>query len=79
MNETKPWWTSKTIIASGVALIGVGARIVGHELTAADEATLVDAVTTLMTVGGTLVAIWGRTVAVTPIRAFDAQSTSGSK
>lgn len=67
MNEPKPWWASKTIIASGVALIGVGARFVGHELTAADEAALVEAVSTLMTVGGLLVAIWGRTVAVKPI------------
>jgi hypothetical protein len=67
MNETKPWWQSRTIIASGVALVGVVARVVGHELTPTDEAAVVYAVTTLITVGGTLVAIWGRTVALKPI------------
>ena len=69
MNQTKPWWTSKTIIASVVAVVGIAIRLGGYELAEADQAVVTDVVGTLMTGVGSLVAIWGRMVATKPIGA----------
>jgi len=62
-SDTKPWYQSKTIVASLIAVGGVLARLLGHEITETDQAALVDIVTTLATVGGSLFAIYGRVVA----------------
>lgn len=67
MNETKPWWTSKTIIGAIVAVIGVGIRLAGYELAEADQAVVTEAVGTLFNVGGSLFAIYGRVTAAAAI------------
>lgn len=59
----KQWWQSKTIIAALVTLIAVVLDILGFNFGADDQSQLVDIILKILEVGGTLGAIWGRTVA----------------
>ncbi len=60
MNETKPWWQSQTIYGVIIAMLGVVGRLLGYELTEADQHTLVSIVSTLIEGVGAVWAIIGR-------------------
>lgn len=58
--ETKAWWASRTIIGAVITLISVILQAMGFNLTANDQATLLDIVVTVLGVGGSILAIYGR-------------------
>lgn len=67
MNDTinaKPWWQSKTVLGVIVmAVSGLAAQTGAAEITAADQAAIVDWLLAAVGVGGAGFAIWGRIVA----------------
>jgi len=68
MNETannpKPWWQSKTVLGVIVmAASGVASQTGLAELTAADQAAIVDWLLSAVGIGAAGFAIWGRIVA----------------
>jgi hypothetical protein len=62
-DTSKPWYQSKGLWG-GVIAIGFGvASLFGHNIAAADQATLVEGITGIGTVAGGLIAVIGRLVA----------------
>jgi hypothetical protein len=59
MTTAKPWYLSRTIWASIVAILSSGAGLLGVPL-GTDDAALTDALLQAVTAGAGLVAIWGR-------------------
>jgi len=58
--DTKPWWASRTIIGAVIAALApLGAKL-GYQIDASLQSSIVDLVVTLVTVGGSAVAVWGR-------------------
>lgn len=67
MDQVKSIFSSKTFWGAAIAaLAGIGA-IFGHTLAPADQATLVDNITGIAGIVGSLIAIYGRAVATTKI------------
>lgn len=66
--ETKPWYQSKTIWASLVALAAVIAQALGLSIGEEDQAALVDAILNAVAIAGTFIAVYGRTKATKSIK-----------
>lgn len=64
MNGTKPWYTSKTIWGSLVAILASLLGLWDFDVSAQDQARLVDTIVQLLGAGGGLLALVGRLVAV---------------
>ena len=60
MTTAKPWYLSRTIWASIVAVLSGGAGFLGIPIGGADDTALTDAVLQLVTAVAGLVAIFGR-------------------
>lgn len=56
MNDTKPWYTSQTIWANIVAVVGVVLTVFHVDFGMTDQATVVTAITEIVT---GVAAIWG--------------------
>jgi hypothetical protein len=57
MDDIKPWWASRTIWASIIAVVAVIAGYFRYDIAAADQAALVDAISTGVGVVAGLIAI----------------------
>lgn len=68
-SDVKPWWQSRAIIGSLVAIFAVVARLLGYNLANADELALIEAITTIAGVAGSVVALYGRVKATKTISA----------
>ncbi len=67
MTGSKPWYTSKTIWGSLVAMVaGIGSAL-GFDLGAQIQADLVDGILKIIATAGSLLAIYGRFAATRPI------------
>ena len=67
MTASKPWYASKTIWGSLIAMIaGIGSAF-GFDLDAQTQAGLVDGVLKIISASGSLLAIYGRFSATKPI------------
>jgi len=63
-NQTKPWWQSRTVLGVIVmAVSGVAAQTGIAEVTAADQAAIVDWLLNAVGIGAAGFAIWGRIIA----------------
>ena len=67
MADSKPWYLSKTIWASLVAILAAVASAIGVEIDANTRSELTDAAFQLVTVGASLAALFGRLVATSRI------------
>lgn len=67
MTNTKPWYTSKTIWGSLIAMIAGISSAFGLELDATTQADLLDGVLKVIAAGGSLLAIYGRLSATNAI------------
>lgn len=68
MNDQKPWWQSRSVIGSVVAILAVIAGFF-HVIVAPEvQSQLVDAVLALVTVAGALVALVGRIIATKTLK-----------
>lgn len=67
MEDVKPWWQSRTIWASIVAVLAVVAGYFRFELVEADQAALVDAITSIIGAVAGVLAIYTRAKATTKI------------
>lgn len=63
MQTSKPWYASKTIWGSIVAVLAIGASAIGFDLGEGDRERLVDAILQLIAGGGAVLAVFGRVVA----------------
>jgi hypothetical protein len=63
MNDSKPWYYSRTIWASAVTVAAAIAGLFGPAIGDAEAAELTDAILRAMTAAGGLVAIVGRIAA----------------
>ena len=60
-NQTKPWWQSRTVLGVIVmAVSGVASQTGIAEVTAADQAAIVDWLLNAVGIGAAGFAIWGR-------------------
>ncbi len=67
MTGSKPWYTSKTIWGSLVAMLaGIGSAF-GFDLGGQIQADLVDGILKIIATAGSLLAIYGRFAATRPI------------
>ncbi len=67
MTNSKPWYTSKTIWGSLIAMIaGIGSAF-GFEIDPQSQAGLVDSILKLVSAAGSLLAVYGRFSATQPI------------
>jgi len=60
MNDFKPWYRSRTILGSIVAIIAAATSAFGIDIDGATQTAFIDVVLQLVTVGGSLVAVVGR-------------------
>ncbi len=67
MTNTKPWYTSKTIWGSLIAMIAGISGAFGFELDASIQTGLVDGVLKVVAAAGSLLAIYGRLSATNAI------------
>lgn len=67
MNETKPFYASKGVIGSLIAVAALGAQMLGFEVTPADQAALNDMIIGGIGIAGALLAIFGRIAATKKI------------
>ena len=67
MNTFKPWYLSRTIWGSIVALVAAAASAFGMEIDDATQSAFVDVALQLVAVGGSLVAVVGRVSATSMI------------
>ena len=67
MEDVKPWWQSKTIWASIVAVLAVIAGYFRFEIAAPDQAALVDAITSFVGAVAGVIAIYTRASASSKI------------
>lgn len=63
MDETKPWYLSRTIWASLVTIAAAAAGISGIAVAAADQTAIADALLEIVTASAGLIAIFGRLAA----------------
>ena len=67
MTDSKPWFLSKSIWASLVAILAAVASAIGIEIDSAARTELTDAAFQLVTIGASLAALFGRLVATSRI------------
>ena len=67
MIDEKPWWESRTIWASIVAVLAVAAGYFRFEIVAEDQAGLVDAITSIIGAVAGVIAIYTRAKATTAL------------
>lgn len=68
MNETKNWWESKTIWGAVVVVIAQLARLFFKiDITDAEQAQLIDALSTIASILGSALVAWGRVSATSTI------------
>ena len=67
MTETKPWYLSRTVWASLVAIIAAACGMVGLPADAVSDPELVDAILTVVAAAAGVVSLVGRLVARTRI------------
>ncbi len=67
MTDSKPWFLSKTIWASLIAILAAIASAIGIDIDAAARTELTEAAFQLVTVGASLAALFGRLVATSRI------------
>lgn len=65
--DTKPIWQSKTVWGAGVAILASLAGLFGYTFSPDDQGVLIELITTVVTAGGGLLAVYGRVVATKPI------------
>ena len=64
MEQTKPWYTSRTVWAGLVVILSsVLSAATGAPLPAADQISMVDYIFEIVAAAGGIIAIWGRAVA----------------
>lgn len=63
----KNWYQSKTIWGALIVILATLLRAAGYEFGEVEQAELVDAVSTVATAAGGIVALWGRLAAKLPI------------
>lgn len=68
MNDSKPWYLSRTIWASIVTVLTGGAGLVGLPTGAVDNGALTETILQLVTAISGLIAIFGRLSATNRIR-----------
>ena len=67
MMDVKPWYLSKTIWSSLIAVLAAVLAAVGFEIDGAVQADLVELALQTVTVGASLFAVFGRLVATAEI------------
>ena len=67
MNLDKPWYLSRTIWASLVAVASGIAQVFGKDVDGSVQAHLVDTILQTLTVAASMVAVFGRLTATTKI------------
>lgn len=67
MDDVKPWYQSKTVIASIVAVVAVIAGYFGYDIGGAEQAGLVESITSGIAVVGGLLAAFFRITATKQI------------
>lgn len=67
MNDFKPWYASKTIWGSIIALIAAVASAFGVEIDQQMQTTFIESALQLVAVGGSIMAVFGRMTASTII------------
>ncbi|WP_421594545.1 hypothetical protein [Shinella sp. M27] len=67
-DETKPWYTSRTVWGALIAIAASLANAAGIEITAGDEGELADLLVSAAGVIGGLIAVYGRISARRPVR-----------
>ena len=67
MNDFKPWYASRTIWGSIIALIAAVASAFGVEIDQHMQSTVVESALQLVAIGGSIVAVFGRMTATTMI------------
>ena len=67
MNDFKPWYASKTIWGSIIALIAAVASAFGVEMDQQMQTTFIESALQLVAVGGSIMAVFGRMTASTII------------
>ena len=60
MNETKPWYLSRTVWASIVTIVIAACTLSGAQLANLDEGALVEALLQLATAIASVIALFGR-------------------
>ena len=65
--DTLPWWKSKTVIASLVAVIAVVAGYFGYDIGGAEQSGLVESIASGIAVVGSLLAAFFRITATKQI------------
>lgn len=60
MQDTKPWYSSRTILGSLIAVAAALAGVVGISIDQDTQSMMVDAILQIVTVGGSILAIFGR-------------------
>ena len=60
MTDSKPWYLSRTIWSAALAVLASLAGLAGFDVTAAQQATLVNSVLQIVSAGGAVAAIAGR-------------------
>lgn len=58
--ENKKWWQSKTVISAFVALIGGIGTIFGYEIAPEEQGEIVEIVSQVLVLGGSIGAVVGR-------------------
>ena len=67
MNDFKPWYASRTIWGSIIALVAAVASAFGVEIDQQMQSTVVESALQLVAIGGSIVAVFGRMTATTMI------------
>ena len=65
MNESKPWWQSRTVIGALVVIVSSAAGLYGIQI---DVGALTEIILQILALSGGVVAIYGRVKAERPIR-----------
>ena len=67
MNDFKPWYASRTIWGSNIALLAAVVSAFGVEIDQQMQTTFIESVLQLVAIGGSILAVFGRMTATTQI------------
>ena len=67
MNDFKPWYASRTIWGSIIALLAAVVSAFGVEIDQQMQTTFIESVLQLVAIGGSILAVFGRMTAPTQI------------
>ena len=67
MNDFKPWYASRTIWGSIIALLAAVASAFGVEIDQHMQTTFIESALQLVAIGGSILAVFGRMTASTQI------------